>query len=717
MVQQSAPFLSHSMTQTKRNVIPRLPLEGSLDLTYRCNNDCLHCWLRIPPQAPEEEKELTFEEIKAIIDQARAMGTRRWSISGGEPMLRPDFPEIFDYLTRKAVSYSLNTNGRCITPEIAQLLKRKGSKMVALYGATDEVHDRVTRQPGSFQQTMRGFSLLKEAGAGFTVQLIPMRANWSQWPQMIELAQSLSRHWRVGAPWLYLSACHDEQRNVEINRQRLDPADVIALDTPAPREEGDGGDSAHPKADPGDDRLFARCITGRRDFHIDPYGGISFCSFLKDPAMRYDLRRGSFQEAWERFIPSLADRVRGGEEYRDHCGSCEMRSDCRWCPVYGWLEHGRFSAPVEHLCAVAEEARRYKQDWQENHRRYYRIAEITIEVESDLPITDATFDRKFEAFRAKGPGEDTVHIRHHFSLPDLHGKELGREVYRKPPWAIYQQGESWIYLGISPQVGDRSLHRVVTFNHDHSRARIYNDREETFRKGGLHSLTLFPSDQILIARLLADRNGCYLHSAGAILDGAGVLFVGHSEAGKSTITQLLLNSSPSDRPSDPPDRPTDHPDRSSSPPDHPFTPPDGPLDNPDRLSCHPEARSAEGSSFCSGSIEILCDDRNIVRRRSDGWRAYGTWSHGDVPVISPASAPLRAICFIEKADENRLIPLSDRKEIRRRLLACLIKPFVTADWWNKSLDLIERMAGEVSCYEMRFDRSGAIVQELRQLIA
>jgi hypothetical protein len=141
------------------------------------------------------------------------------------------------------------------------------------------------------------------------------------------------------------------------------------------------------------------------------------------------------------------------------------------------------------------------------------------------------------------------------------------------------------------------------------------------------------------------------------------------------------------------------------------------LDHPYRLFCHPEARSAEGSAPFSGSIEILCDDRNIVRRRADGWRAYGTWSHGDVPVISPASAPLRAICFIEKADENRLIPLSDRKEIRRRLLACLIKPFVTADWWNKSLDLIEKMAGEVPCCEMRFDRSGAIVQELRQLIA
>jgi hypothetical protein len=147
-------------------------------------------------------------------------------------MLRPDFPEIFDYLTRKATTYSLNTNGTLITPEIAQLLKRKGTKMIALYGATAETYDRVTRHPGGFEKAMRGFRYLQEADAGFTVQLIPMRDNWHQWEQIQELAKSLSRHWRVGAAWLYLSACGSPRRNAEIARQRLDPRTVIELDQP-----------------------------------------------------------------------------------------------------------------------------------------------------------------------------------------------------------------------------------------------------------------------------------------------------------------------------------------------------------------------------------------------------------------------------------------------------------------------------------------------------
>ena len=135
--------------QNTRNV-PRLPLEGNLDLTYCCNNNCRHCWLRIPSDSPEKGNELSFDEIKKIVDDARSMGCRGWNISGGEPMLRPDFTEIFDYITRKSASYSLNTNGSLITPKIARLMRRKGRKMVALYGSTAEVHDHITRHPGSF---------------------------------------------------------------------------------------------------------------------------------------------------------------------------------------------------------------------------------------------------------------------------------------------------------------------------------------------------------------------------------------------------------------------------------------------------------------------------------------------------------------------------------------------------------------------------------------
>jgi len=637
---------------------PRLPLKGNLDLTYRCNNDCLHCWLRIAPNASEKKQELDFQEIKDIVNQARQMGCREWAISGGEPMLRSDFIEVFEYITAKSSSYSLNTNGIFITPKIAQLMKRKGNKMVVIYGATADVQDRVTRNPGSFEAAMRGFAYLKEAGAGFTVQIIPMKENYHHLQAMEDLAKSLSSSYRIGAAWLYLSACGDSLKNEEIRGQRLPPRVVVELDEPdisyqESLVDSEGGHYSHIQ---GDDRLFASCIESRRDFHIDPYGLMSFCSFIKDPLLRFDLRKGSFQEAWEEFIPALPEKVRGGQEYQENCAVCDKRADCRWCPVYGYLEHRRHSAKVEYLCAAAAESQKYRKEWMEKHRRYYGIADMTIKVESDLPITDNTFHPKFEPFRLDEPGDDVISIRHHFSLPEMKKKDLGTEVYRRAPWAIYRKGQSWIYLGISPREDDETLHRLAVFDKDHTHARIYSPDDEHFQKGNLASLTMFPTDQILLARILADRQGCFLHSSGVILDGKGFLFVGHSDAGKSTTVTMLKDQA-----------------------------------------------------------EILCDDRNIVRKKDDGFQLYGTWSHGDVPDVSSSSAPLHAILFLKQAPENSIVPVKDNKESLQVLLACLIKPYVSTDWWEKTLTFIESLVKGVPCYNMYFDKSGKIIDSIRSL--
>jgi MoaA/NifB/PqqE/SkfB family radical SAM enzyme len=671
MTLATAPY--HSVKTT--TAMPRLPLEGNLDLTYRCNNVCRHCWLWLAENASERANELTFDEIRGIVDSARAMGTRKWLISGGEPMLREDFGEIFDYITRKATTYSINTNGTLITPELAHLLKRKGNKMIALYGATAETYDHVTRNPGGFEMVMRGFRYMQEAGAGFTVQLIAMRDNWHEWEQMKALARSLSPHWRIGPPWIYLSADGNATRNAEMKRQRLAPADVVALDQPDLSFDEEWSNLCGPAKSENDDCLFAPCVTNHRSFHIDPYGSMSFCSYIKDPSLRYDLRQGTFREAWDVFIPSLANKVRGDAVYAEHCGTCDLRDDCRWCAAFGYLEHGSFTARVESLCAVAKENRKYKVNWLTNHRRYFRIGGITIKVESDLPIVETTFNPMFKLFQVDGPGDDTITIRHHFELPDLRGQDLGQEIYRKPPWAIYAKEDAWVYLGLVPNPDDPALTRIVTFNHAHTHARIYNSTKSYWENGDLHALTMFPSDQILIARLLADRQGCFIHSAGAVIDGKGLLFVGHSEAGKTTTVRMLTQYGHSAQ--------------------------DG-------------GTYADDSATSDIEVEILCDDRNIVRWVKDEFRVYGTWSHGESPLVSPADAPLHAFLFLRKSEQNRITQLTDRQEITRRLLACLIKPFVTRDWWDKTLNVIEMLVRNVPCYEMEFDKSGAIVAQLQK---
>ena len=641
--------------------LPRVPLRGTLDLTYRCANDCRHCWLRLGPDAAEGAAELSFDEIRRIVDEARSLGCREWAISGGEPMLRPDFEAIFSNVTARSSWYTLNTNGTMITPAIARLLRRKGTKLVALYGSTAAVHDAVTRTPGSFAALERGIAYLREAGAGFTVQVVPMRTNIADYDAMVRLAASWSTSWRVGATWLYLSASGDARRNRDILAERLDPRRIVELDEAqvgGPAATGEAAAPACAAASAGTGGLYAACVAGRRDFHVDPYGGLSFCSFVKDPALRLDLRAMSFAEAWDERLPRLAEAVPPSKAYGDACGTCDLRADCKWCPVFAYLEHRDHAVPIAGLCDIARETRRARAEWLATHRRRFRVAGLSVDVEADLPIANDTFEPKFDLFRSAVDGPADIVLSHHFSLPDLDAFDLGREVFRKAPWAVYRKGSSWIYLMIPPDPADPTVHRVMVFDDGHTRGHIYSPSDAPFRGGGLDSLALLPSDQLVLARALPGFGGVFVHAAGVDVGGHGLVFAGPSEAGKSTIVKLIGDRG-----------------------------------------------------------RVLCDDRVVVRKDPGGFRVHGTWNHGEIRRVSPGSAPVRAVFFLRQAAANRIDRVDDPRAVLSAFLPRLVRPLVSADWWERALDLAGEIVRDVPFYDLSFDKSGAIVDVLEGFLA
>ncbi|MFA4965753.1 MAG: hypothetical protein WC709_08995 [Thermoleophilia bacterium] len=293
------------------------------------------------------------------------------------------------------------------------------------------------------------------------------------------------------------------------------------------------------------------------------------------------------------------------------------------------------------------------------HRCYYAIAGVTLQVESELPFAATTFAEKFTAFEAPGPGPDTVVFHHQFEMPPADLGTPGRCVYRRPPWAIHEAPWGWLYRDLPP-AGVAGGERAIAVDAAHTRARFFNGPgvRAGFARGGQPSLTLMPTDQILVARLLADREAAFVHSCGIALDGEGLLFVGESGAGKSTAMSLFA----------------------------PFS-------------------------------EPLCDDRNIVRRWPGGFRVHGTWSHGSVPIASPASAPLRAVFFLEKADGNAVTAVTDRAAAAQELLPRLVRPLMTRDWLEKTFDLVATLVREVPCYRIAFDRGGGIVDAVRRRLA
>jgi radical SAM protein with 4Fe4S-binding SPASM domain len=638
--------------------MPRLPLEGGIDLTYRCNNNCRHCWVNRPDTAEERKRELTTEEWISLIDQARALGTREWAISGGEPLLREDFEALFAHINRKASFISLNTNGTLITPSLARSFKECDCHvMLSVYGATPEVHDRITRNPGSFDAAMRGISYLKEAGIQAMIQIVLMADNFHQSAEMIALAQSLSPTWRLGASHLILSASGDKAKNEEIQAQRLTPTQIISLNPPnaAYEDRYAGACGLNPAAER---RTYGFCLAERNAFHIDPEGKLAFCCYIKEESLRFDLKKRNFIDGWDHFLPSLSGREQNGPVFNETCRTCEWKKDCQKCPGISHIEHRLAPGPSSYICQLTQEEHRYKQLWRIRHQRHFQIAGITLTVNSEREFKEDVFSPAVRHFRVKSPGDDVVHLELFFSLPRWNEKLLGDLVYDRAPWLIYRNGETWTYFGFIDHEGAKEIHRVAVFTDGHSHGRLFFDSDSRLLRLGLNSVSLLPTDQVWLPHVLLQRHAFYVHSCGLIVDGAGMLFVGHSRAGKSTVAKLF-----------------------------------------------------------GDQAELLCDDRNIVRLwPGQGWRLHGTWSHGELSRVSASSAPLKAVFFLEKSAGNAVLPLRDPLEVRKRLIPCLPRTCADAEWWEGIWSLISKIIADVPAYILRFDKSGAAIPLIRGLV-
>lgn len=299
------------------------------------------------------------------------------------------------------------------------------------------------------------------------------------------------------------------------------------------------------------------------------------------------------------------------------------------------------------------------------NRQYLEIAGITICFESELDSKQ--FNPALVPFLIDTPGDDVVTLQRFFGIPELKTYDLGSLIFKKRPWAIFenrQTGHSY-YQGIMADDDDKSLWCFADFSHNYNSGKIYSPeslRQWTLTEGW-KNLTGFPSDSLWLAHLLSDRSGILMHSAAAILNGKGLLFIGRSEAGKTTTTRMLQ-----------------------------------------------QARNEDDAS-----VSILCDESNILRKWNDGWRVHGTWGHGEEPEVSSSSAFLTGIFVLKQDKVNCIDLIRDRREKLSILLSTIFRPVMTEYWWKRELTILDQLLTEIPVYQMRFDKSGQIVHELEKL--
>lgn len=315
-----------------------IPLNVQLDLTYRCNERCVHCYLD-----HHDHGEMTTAEIKHLLDEMADVGVFILTLSGGEIFLRKDFFELLEHARRLMFCVKLKTNALLIGEREAARLRDLAieSIQISIYSHRPEVHDAITLIPGSLKRSLNAIRFLKSQGLKVIMANVLMTQNRSDYPGVRALAGDLGVECTLDPT---VTPMMDGDRSIlSLNVDQEALREVF-------RDEflvGDVDEFCAIAAEPGQDELDATpCSAGHTACYVSPYGDVFPC--VQFPLPTGNVRRERFVDIWRH--SGQMNEVRS-IRVKDltTCSSCTHVSKCSRCPGLAYME-GNMRGPSSQDC-------------------------------------------------------------------------------------------------------------------------------------------------------------------------------------------------------------------------------------------------------------------------------------------------------------------------------------------------------------------------------
>lgn len=347
--QESVPTITVAEwdERLRRQTTQSLFLRASLELTERCNLRCVHCYINRPAGDDcSRQRELSLTEWQSILNQVAEAGVLWLLVTGGEPLLRPDFAEFYRYAKRLGFHITLFTNGTLLTPDLADLFAKypPWEVEITLYGATAETYERITGVPGSYSRCRQAIELLLERHVALNLKTMALTLNVDE----IQAMQQLAGLW--GVNFRYDPVIHSrfdgDHRPVSY---RLTPEQIVALEREDPLRLQQWQDLCAKSYVRSNQAYLFTCGAGLSTFHIDPYGRLYPCLMAR--WLGYDLRTGSLAEAVCQFLPTVRNMLLTHDRT---CWECDLRVICETCPAWARQETGDAEKPEPFRCHLAQ---------------------------------------------------------------------------------------------------------------------------------------------------------------------------------------------------------------------------------------------------------------------------------------------------------------------------------------------------------------------------
>lgn len=349
---QRLPYKDFSLKFHQKRWQKNRPNLCQLELTFKCPLHCQHCYTDCYNTPKDLKKELNTQEIFQILDKVYNSGIFWLCFTGGDPLTRADFLEIYTYAKKMGFIISVFTSGVLITEKIADFFKQLTPFCIelTLNGITQKTYEAISNVKGSYELVMSAIKKLKERKIPFQIKTQMTRQNYQELKEIKDFIESLGLRFRpdsIVSPRLNqdLTPCRlrlKPKEILEINgrfkAKLLDNEEMLQVFTCS------AGKTGHkPEVN---ENLF-RCASGSDIFHIDPYGNMFLCSLLRKPLI--NILKKEITDGFRLFRKIKAKRFKTESK----CRTCSISYLCHRCPGEAFLEVGDMEAPVDYFCKLA----------------------------------------------------------------------------------------------------------------------------------------------------------------------------------------------------------------------------------------------------------------------------------------------------------------------------------------------------------------------------
>lgn len=345
----------------RKGAARRIPVSGTFELTSRCNLSCKMCYVHM---SKEEQaafgQELSTEEWIRLGQEATDSGMVYLLLTGGEPLLRSDFLEIYTKLVQMGLLITINTNGTLITPEIVECFRKYKPERVniTLYGSSGCTYGSLCGNANGFQRAVRGIKMLREEGIRVTLNTTFTRLNVADMEAIVGFAKEEQIPIRMAAftfppvrngkdaiDEVYLTAEEQGIAGAHFDKLTLDPDKMKKRQEFIKKSIEQNMDLMIDESEA--ECRPSACMAGRGAFWISWDGYMYPCGMLPDYSV--NLKDMDFSSAWQQIVDQTRTILLPAE-----CSNCKYKKICPSCAAVSQSLYGVTNKMPEEICRRTE---------------------------------------------------------------------------------------------------------------------------------------------------------------------------------------------------------------------------------------------------------------------------------------------------------------------------------------------------------------------------